>query len=164
MNINFELTGKIEGYFFLFMRGKMSQAMVFANEDLKRHIFSFGSPDHRRHMRNLCKELTYTDVSRYWKELLIPIPYQWFKDSIKDDSCETILDEVKWFYRLNRCMCCSRHSHHKPAILYDPPYGLLLLEGEERRVPEDKNLHDCNCHCRRMMRFALRHFHATRNL
>ena len=142
----------------------MSFQAVLASEDLKRHIYSFGYPGHRQHMRNLCKELTHQTVSANGFELLTRVPYQWFKQSVQDKACESIMNELKWFYVLNRCRCCSRHSHHKPTIIHDPPHGLLFLEGEEGRVPEDKNLRDCNCLCRRTMRIGLDYFIHTRNL
>jgi len=158
---------------------------VFENDDLKRHVYSFGSAEHREHMLLVCEQLKGNEPSRYGKELLTRVPYHYFQSSKKDDTSEEILKELMWFFVLNRCRCCSRHSHHKPSIIPDPPYGgargllgarwaliesssegrgLLFLEGEEGSVPEDKFVGDCTCRCRRIMRCAIDHFIHIRKL
>lgn len=137
---------------------------VFENDDLKRHVYSFGSAEHRERMRVVCEQLKGNEPSRYGKELLTRVPYQYFQSSKQDDTSEEILKELTWFFVLNRCRCCSRHSHHKPTIISDPPHGLLFLEGEEGSVPEDKFVGDCTCGCRRIMRCAIDHFINYRKL
>ena len=137
---------------------------VFENEDLKRHVYSFGSAEHRERMRAVCEQLKGNKPSRYCKELLTRVPYYYFQSSKKDDTSEEILQELTLFFVLNRCRCCSRHSHHKPSIIPDPPYGLLFLEGEEGSVPEDNFVGGCNCRCRRIMRSAINHFIHVRKL
>ena len=131
---------------------------VFQTLDLIRHIYSFGDPVHRQQMRIICEGLRHEDPSKFGKELLTRVPYYYFQRSNKDETSEEILKELVWFFILNRCRCCSRHSHHKPTIIPDPPYGLMFLEGEETSVPEDKFVGDCNCRCRRMMRYGIDHF------
>jgi hypothetical protein len=140
------------------------QEKVFATEDLKRHIYSFGYSGHRQQMRFVCDQLKRNEPSRYGKELLTRVPYYYFQASKKDATSKEILNELVWFFQLNRCRCCSRHSHHKPSIILDPPYGYLFLEGEEKSVPEDKFVGDCNCRCRRMMRCGIDHFMNYRKL
>jgi hypothetical protein len=125
------------------------QEQVFASEDLKRHIFSFGYPGHRNHMNALCKEVRHETVSRYGKELLTSVPRYYFQCLGKR---EDILNDLLLFFRCNRCQCCSRHCHRKPAIIIDHPHGFMFLEGEEKRVPEDKFVDLCDCYCRRNMR------------
>lgn len=137
---------------------------VFENEDLKRHVYSFGSAEHRERMRAVCEQVKRNEPSRYGKELLTRVPYQYFHSSKQDATSEEIRKELIWFFQLNRCRCCSHHSHHKPTIIPDPPYGLLFLEGEEGSVPEDKFVGDCTCGCLRIMRCAIDHFIQIRHL
>jgi len=137
---------------------------VFENDDLKRHVYSFGSVEHRELMRAVCEHVKHNEPYRYGKELLTRVPYQYFQSSKQDATSEVILQELTLFFVLNRCRCCSRHSHHKPTIRLDPPHGLLFLEGQEKRVPEDKFVGDCNCRCRRIMRSAINHFIHIRKL
>lgn len=137
---------------------------VFENEDLKGHIYGFGSVEHRELMRAVCEQVKHDKPSRYGKELLTRVPYHYFQSSKQDATSEEILKELTWFFVLNRCRCCSRHSHHKPTIRVDPIYGLLFLEGEEGSVPEDKFVGDCTCGCRRIMRCAIDHFIHIRKL
>lgn len=139
------------------------QATVFASEDLRRHIFSFGSPNHREQMQVLGQEIRRETGSRYGKELLTLVPYIYFKGSEQTIRNEVVLKELLWFYQLNRCMCCSRHSHRKPAIIPDGQ-GYMYLGPELREVPEDKDLHNCDCCCRRNMRILLHHFHFVHEL
>jgi hypothetical protein len=137
---------------------------VFASEDLIRHIYSFGSPDHRQHMRILGKEIRHETVSRYGKELLTRVPYLYFKRSAQKFREEEVLKELKWFYRLNRCMCCSRHTHRKPSIIHDGKGFMYLGPDLLNEVPEQKDLRDCQCRCRQNMRLLLHHFHSVREL
>ena len=139
------------------------QAAVFASEDLRRHIFSFGSPDHRKQMKVLGQEIRRETGSKYGKELLTLVPYIYFKGSEQTIRNEIALKDLLWFYQLNRCMCCSRHSHRKPAIIPDGQ-GFMYLGPELREVPEDKDLGDCECCCRKHMRILLHHFQFVREL
>jgi len=136
---------------------------VFENEDIKRHVYSFGSVEHRKLMHAVCEQVKHNEPSRYGKELLTRVPYHYFQSSKQDATSEEILKELTWFFVLSRCRCCSHHSHHKPTIIPDHA-GLLFLEGEEGCVPEDKFLGDCTCRCRRIMRCAIDHFIQIRHL
>jgi hypothetical protein len=133
-------------------------SQVFQTLDLIRHIYSFGDPDHRQQMIEICKELRHENVSRYGKELLSSIPKYYYEHSTKDAHSEFMLESLKQFFRCGRCQCCSRHAHRKPTMIRDPPYGYLCLEREERHVPEDKHLEPCDCSCRKIMRCLIHEF------
>ena len=112
---------------------------VFANEDLKRHIFSFGYPEHRTLMRGLIQELQL-DMSLFPDH-----------GSITDQvGSYDVLEQLKWFDYLNRCRCCSRHSHYKPYILgCEGIYPVNM-----GKIPEG-NVIECKCPCRSFARYFL---------
>jgi hypothetical protein len=108
--------------------------VVFKNEDLKRHIFSFGYPEHRTFTRSL-KESLHVDCK--WVE--------WMREKNQGDRCmeQYLLDEytdielMKCMRYLNRCRCCTRHSHFKP-----------YMDGNEIRMPiNDTRSFNRECHC-----------------
>ena len=112
---------------------------VFANEDLKRHIFSFGYPDHRVLMRDVSRELQ-VDMSTF--------PYSESITGLVESF--PITEQLKWFDYLNRCRCCSRHSHYKPYL--DGRGGIYPVN--MGRIPEG-NVVECNCPCRSFARYFL---------
>jgi hypothetical protein len=113
---------------------------VFANEDLKRLIFSFGYPEHRAFTRNLTREL-HVDMNTFQ-----------YHGSITEyiETC-TVMEQLKWLEYFNRCRCCSRHSHYKPYINSD--YG-GMYPVNMGRIPEG-NVVECDCPCRSFARYML---------
>ena len=108
-------------------------ATVLRNPDLLRLIYGFGDATHRARMKEVFDE----EGSN-----LSPVP----KDYLPEFQ-----ERFKLFYRLVRCRCCSRHSHRKPWMKVRE--GILwCYKDYGARVPEDKNLHDCRCACRRQAR------------
>lgn len=77
------------------------QSKVFDLEDLKRHIFSFGSVEHRQHMIQLCEELNYK-TSTY---LLSDVP-KMYKNDIRITQHlhveNLVLDKLNSFYKLKK--------------------------------------------------------------
>ena len=116
---------------------------VFENKDLVRLIYGFG-PEHRVRMKKVCCSLLSRD-----KALLTPV-LKPFKDTYRG----YIYQE---FFLKKRCHCCSRHCHRKPDIRLED--GMLVYEdGDRRRVPESKNMMDCDCDCRSVCRKIIRNF------
>jgi len=114
-------------------RGQERVETVLGNPDLLRLIYGFGDATHRARMKEVFDE-EGTNLS--------PVP----KDYLPEFQ-----ERFKLFYRLVRCRCCSRHSHRKPWMKVRE--GLLwCYKDYGPRVPEDKNLHDCKCACRRQAR------------
>jgi len=106
---------------------------VFETPDLLRMIYGFG-PLHRAQMAEV-----------YAEEPAHPI-----------QDFPEFQERFNLFYRLVRCHCCSRHSHRKPWIYVKD--GILFCDTEYGpRVPEDKNMHDCRCACRKQARQLQRH-------
>ena len=111
-------------------------------EDLKRLIFSFGEVEHRSRMRKMFPDQVNPDddvaLSGWWNR-----------------KGYTLMDSLIWFYKFRRCQCCSRHSHRKPDIVL----GHILCRGVffkteyGPRIPEDKDMGDCQCKCRHEARY-----------
>ena len=114
---------------------------VFENKDLVRLIYGF-EPEHRVKMKEVCKYILYPQVSPY-KGLLSPVV-----NAFKDTYRYYIYLE---FFLKKRCHCCSRHCHRKPDIRLED--GMLVYkDGDNERVPECKDMHDCDCNCRHVCR------------
>ena len=114
-------------------RGQDRVETVLGNPDLLRLIYGFGDATHRARMKEVFDE----EGSN-----LSPVP----KDYLPEFQ-----ERFKLFYKLVRCRCCSRHSHRKPWMKVRE--GILwCYKDYGARVPEDKNLHDCRCACRRQAR------------
>ena len=115
------------------LHGQDRVEAVLGNPDLVRLIYGFGDATHRARMKEVFDEEGLN---------LSPIP----KDCLPDFQ-----ERFKLFYRLVRCRCCSRHSHRKPWMKVHHG-NLWCYKDYGPRVPEDKNLHDCKCSCRRQAR------------
>jgi hypothetical protein len=132
--------------------------------DLRRLIFSFGSVDHRKFTKKLSilqfdekKHLSFY----YGKELLSPVPRRAMRSRRKYSylfpANDDMIQNLILFYKMKRCMCCSRHSYKKPDIILNKdrlafvPYVTLF-------VPEEVIDHgDCECECRHTCRFVWCH-------
>ena len=121
---------------------------ILANEDLKRHIFSFGSSTHRTHMKEIAVGLSVQ---------LEPIVYglnhhrgdrnilEYFRDEY---TAQELIDYSRY---VNRCKCCTRHSHHKPYL--ECVDGVQHVQIPVRPTHEEK---DCECSCRHIARNMLK--------
>ena len=120
---------------------------VFENKDLVRLIYGFG-PEHRTHMKKVCYSIQYPIVDRNnGKALLSPVP-NYLKYNI---------GWVKYvqFFLKKRCHCCSRHCYKKPNIYLEK--GMIVYDyGDRKRVPECKNMGDCDCDCRHACRIMIK--------
>jgi hypothetical protein len=126
---------------------------VFANVDLKRHIFSFGYPEHREFMCSI-KESLKIDCE--------PFVQMYGQNHNERDMIQYIMEEytepemlssIRYF---NRCRCCTRHSF-KPFI--------KVVDGVTHVFNDSHNINlikDCHCSCRHISRqivnaFCIRH-------
>jgi hypothetical protein len=120
---------------------------VFSNEDLKRHIFSFGYPEHREFVHSL-KETLQVDCDRFQNMFM----------NHSGDGCmsQYLLEEfteaemIEWMDYFNRCKCCTRHSHYKPFICAK---GANV---PDRHTTVDYYYSDCSCACRHLARHCAR--------
>jgi len=110
---------------------------VFENMDILRHIYGFGDSTHRARLKEVLEEER-------------PI------SSIPKNYLPQFQQRFKLFDKLVRCRCCSRHSHRKPWMKVEDNL-LAYYMNYVPRVPEDKDLDDCRCACRRQARQLLRH-------
>jgi hypothetical protein len=128
----------MDGISFSFLYHRMAK-QVFESLDLVRHIYSFG-PEHRTHLRQVNTEFKGVLLSTVHKRY----PYRRAdEERYYGATTSTMLRE---FYRLNRCRCCSRHSHNKPIVALTQTH--LILRQPYTWVPECKDLFDCRCNCR----------------
>ena len=112
---------------------------VFANEDLKRHIFSFGYPEHIKFTKSLTDILKVNPWSFY---------HTYYEDR-KDRCIRAYLTEeftskelTEWVNYFARCRCCTRHSHDKP---YVNKRGIAY-------TPKTNTTDECDCPCRSLGR------------
>lgn len=113
------------------------------NEDIIRYIFSFGYPQHRTYMKELCK-----DINTHLKEIK-----GWRKNRVNHESlCEYIYrthnerEIIEVYKNYKSCCCCTRHSFYKP--------NLFRKEENHKVYP---NIHYsvnnvCVCNCRHITR------------
>jgi len=115
--------------------------MIFENEDIMRHIYSFGYPEHRIYMKQLCKEINtdLPDLSN-WKQnrINLEIMSTYLKRTYKR------VELIELNHKYNKCRCCTRHSYNKPNLL-NRELNLRL-----RQKPYYENI--CKCNCRHITR------------
>jgi hypothetical protein len=117
---------------------------VFANEDLKRHIFSFGYPEHAEFTKSL-KEVLKVDSLQFY--------HRYYEDRYDRCIYDYLMDEftskeiVEWTNYFARCRCCTRHSHDKPYIRN----GVVIYTPKIQ-----SNVHKCECPCRSLGRNCAR--------
>ena len=120
---------------------------ILVNDDLRRHIFSFGDPEHRDRMKRVSCDLT-VDVNLAQEKIISDrgerTAMEYFRDEYKAQEL------IAWSRYLNRCKCCTRHSHCKPYIEW--------IEGVQYvRIPEHSNQpRDCECPCRNLSRHMMK--------
>ncbi len=106
---------------------------VFESRDLVRNIFSYG-PEHREKLAMVHESLKYPTK----KDLRIHNVFVGY---------HVTLESVVQYFRDVRCHCCSRHSHRKPYPVITNRI-LCFAPAYTGRVPEDKDMEDCDCLCR----------------
>lgn len=125
---------------------------LFANNDIRRHIFSFGYPEHRERMKTVALEITidadYAQTVRntYYERGGDRSIMEYLRDEY---TAQELVEHSKY---LNRCKCCTRHSHCKP-------YVECVDNAEYVRIPENSQApsqHVCSCPCRSMSRRMLK--------
>jgi hypothetical protein len=128
---------------------------IFKNDDIIRYIYSFGYPEHRKHIKNIMFQIK-TDIyylSRVilsdWSETYIGLPLQHYFDLCYKK------DEIKTFYlKYKTCRCCTRHSYYKP--------DLINHNYNEKQNPcyyDDSKTCECECDCRHMSRILYKSYH-----
>jgi hypothetical protein len=124
---------------------------VWRNMDLRRMIFSFGSPEHRTHMKEIVgyfrrkKKYTQFNIHRLcadWKCYRTYHPNRHLDQMIPTIFTEEEQDTL--LYQMIDCKCCTRHTHGKPVRSH-------LWESEYNSVNTD----GCLCYCRHMARVLL---------
>ena len=123
---------------------------ILANDDLRRHIFSFGEPDHRERMKQLSYDLVVhvdaiDDGIRTDRGERTAIEY--FRDEY---TAEELVTCSRY---LNRCKCCTRHSQCKPYLEWVDGVQHVRIP-EQIRTPRNllHNLNHCDCPCRNLSR------------
>lgn len=113
--------------------------MVFANEDLKRHIFSFGYPEHREFTKSL--NLLTVNCDPFIKIYETESGHRCIHEYIIEEYSET--EMIEWMVYFNSCRCCTRHSHYKPY---------LSADGVNIPMNPRNEMNDCKCSCRSLAR------------
>ena len=119
--------------------------LVFANEDLKRHIFSFGYPEHIEFTKSLTKILK-VDCDRFDETFWKNTRGRPMGTYLKDEFTEA--ERMDWMHYFNRCKCCTRHSHYKPYV--DEDCVKIISNSSTNR--DDL----CQCMCRHLARHCAR--------
>ena len=115
---------------------------VFANEDLKRNIFSFGYPEHREFMKSLTESLKVDCMPfiRMYKENCND---RCMGKYILDEYTESeILSSIHYF---NRCRCCTRHSHYQPRFEIVDGITAIYMDTHYTHYNNHKNVCECRC-------------------
>ena len=124
-----------------------SMERILANVDLRRHIFSFGDPEHRDRMKDVSYDLAvHVDLveDRLCHDRGERPAMEYFREEY------TAQELIAWSRYLNRCKCCTRHSHCKPYLEW--------IEGIQHvRIPEHSNqARGCPCPCRNLSRHMMK--------
>ncbi len=118
------------------MSTKSFSAKVFESEDLVRHIYSFGSDDHRVKMKKISKELRQ-GFSKVLSQ------YRPGRGDHKRLGGLTMIETLEQFFMYKRCYCCTAHSY-KHNIYMNYTNGRKLIF-EEVLAKEN---YGCPCMCR----------------
>lgn len=119
------------------------------NEDIIRHIYSFGYPEHRIYMKQLCKQLNRVlsgDIH----------PTGWPENRIGGEALCTFLQREKTYeelidlyYTYKNCKCCTRHSCYKPNLA-EMDYNHKL--NPNPYYTKKRKYYNCQCQCRVLVR------------
>ncbi len=116
---------------------------VFAMDDLKRHIFSFGYPEHIAFTKSL-KVILKVDTTPFEER------FHAYRDGrslprylLEEFDAQELVECIHYF---SRCRCCTRHSHDKP---YVSTFGIAY-------TPKIHSSDECECQCRHIGRNCAR--------
>lgn len=120
--------------------------MYKMNEDIIRHIYSFGYPEHRMYMKQLCKDIHINGNIN---------PIGWPQNRrngealcvfLRRKTYEELIDLYKTY---KQCQCCTRHCYYKPNLVNEH------VKLEPNPYYSYVNLNDvCNCKCRHNLRIV----------
>jgi hypothetical protein len=118
-------------------------------------ICSFGHPDHRLNMKEICNEIDmksyefkrniqhlYNEYWHLYRLELIPCLVDYFESYITTEVIEI------FFKQCTTCYCCTRHCHNRPKSLSTDEVTIA----EETSQTEA----DCDCYCRHLARHIKR--------
>jgi len=120
--------------------------------DILTIIFSFGYPQYKENMKEICHEITHFTghgLLQYNLYLLrkdyYNLFYRNFIGSILDYVTYTVDDQVleNLFIQCTKCHCCSKHCHNRPKNYYTDEVSI----GENFNTDEQ-----CHCTCRSISR------------
>jgi len=114
-------------------------------------ICSFGYPEYKEHMNQICHEITnYTGTGLVqYNLILLREDYYNVHDSYVTCTVDylehAVNDEVleDLFIQCTRCYCCSKHCHNRPIDYYTDDISI----GESFETSEQ-----CHCTCRQLAR------------
>jgi hypothetical protein len=114
-------------------------------------IYSFGYPEYKEHMKEVCYQLTnYTGTGLVQYNLnLLRQDYYNVHDSYVTCMVDYLIHAVNnevledLFIQCTRCYCCSKHCHNRPTNYY----------GDEVSIGENfETSEQCHCNCRQLAR------------
>lgn len=115
--------------------------------DVIRLICSFGYPEHKTYMKEVCAEVRHQlsvlnhNMGLLQKEklkMILPTGTQWF---LKYEADKNVLHD--FFQQCIRCCCCSKHCNNRPTnyLTDEVSVGENFSSGEP-----------CHCKCRSISR------------
>ena len=121
--------------------------------DVATLICSFGYPDYKEHMNEICHQITHhtsTGLLQYNMELLYHdflLLYNLYDVCLQEFLTYTVDSEVleDLFVQCTKCYCCSKHCHNKPTCQYT----------DEVSIGENFDT-NCSCTCRQLARMIRR--------
>ncbi len=130
---------------------------VFDNQDLLRHIYSFGDPDHRAFTKNLQWDLKAHPeqfVERYHEKKQMDGVHYTIKDYLHEFSTAQLESYVHTY---KRCFCCMRHHTNKPMWVRKRSGNLRGKHVHTSPSVFENQSTECNCWCRTLTRSFIRH-------
>lgn len=124
------------------------------NDDIIRHIFSFGYPEHRTYMKQLSKEINVCGDYD---------PIGWSENRVNGELLCNFLrrthtrnEIIHLFNTYKKCKCCTRHACFKPDLfnmklnprLNPNPY----YRYKDEHIFYPTKYHFCLCKCRHNIR------------
>lgn len=119
---------------------------LFLNEDIKRLIFSFGYPKHRKYMKEIIfhfrkekykvkKQIEYLELDyMLYNDIYYEYPDNFIYDVLNRDL------QIKLLKQFMKCYCCNRHIQNRPYYK-----GNILYYSHNNLFYEDET---CDCKCR----------------
>lgn len=137
---------------------------VWQNTDLLRLIYSFGYPEHRKHMKHIVQYFRKKVKKIKFNLRCLRRDFALYNASHNyisslDRMLPELLTQTEQYILLHQmidCRCCSRHSHGKPV-------RSRLWLNENSSYGHHDNI-DCECWCRHMSRIlnhSIQHYETT---